>query len=172
MLTEGWLVAAALLVGEPEPARRVDWYDTPASSPRRVSIAGQFEAQLIGLAFGPRFELMYRPFRPDRGANLVFGLGVQGGPDFFYMPFNLGWRQHFVPHDRLTLVLGGGFEQQTFVAPGLPAVSRPAFYGETGLAVRVTGRGWIGTQVMASWAPFERPGPGLSVRLGFRWDFE
>src|SRR5690606_208219 len=49
---------------------RVQWYDTPMSDPSRFSVAGHLETQLIGLAVGARAELLYRPFRADRGANL------------------------------------------------------------------------------------------------------
>lgn len=156
-----------------EPARRgpARWYETPLADPRRVSLAGHFEAQLIGLAFGLHAECLYRPFRADRGANLRVGVSLAGGPEFFYLPLAIGWRQHFVPHHRVTLELGAGYEQQSFFVPSLPAITRAAFYGEGGLAIRVVEQGFVGTQVIMSWAPFERPGPGLGLRLGFRWNF-
>lgn len=147
------------------PAR---WYETSPSDPRRFSIAGHFESQLIGLAFGLRAEALYRPFRFDRGANLRMGLGLQGGPEFLYLPVDVGWRQHFVPHRIVTLELGAGFEQQTFFVPELRPISRPAIYVEGGLAFQVTPGGWLGAQVVPSWG-FSPPGPGLAVRLGFRW---
>lgn len=148
------------------PAR---WGRTSPADPRRFSVAGHFESQVIGLAFGLRAEALYRPFRPDRGANVRVGVGLQGGPEFFYLPVDLGWRQHFVPHRIVTLELGAGFEQQTFFVPGLRPISRPAFYGEGGIAFRVTPGGWLGAQVVPSFAPFTHPGPGLAVRVGFRW---
>lgn len=145
------------------------WYDVPLADPRRLSVAGHFETQVIGLAFGVRAEALYRPFRFDRGANLRLGLGVQGGPEHAYLPVDLGWRQHFVPHRILTLELGAGYEQQTFFVPGLAPISRPAFYAEGGFAFQIVPGGWLGAQLVPSWAPFNRPGPGLAVRLGFRW---
>jgi hypothetical protein len=154
---------------EPTPTRGpARWYQTSPRDPRRVSIAGHFESQVIGLAFGLRAELLYRPFRPDRGANVRVGLGLQGGPELFYLPVDVGWRQHFLPHRIVTLELGAGFEQQTFFVPELRPISRPAIYGEGGLAFQVTPGGWLGAQVVPSWA-FAPLGPGLAVRLGFRW---
>lgn len=147
------------------PAR---WYETSPSDPRRFSVAGHFESQVIGLAFGLRAEALYRPFRPDRGANLRVGLGLQGGPEFFYLPVDVGWRQHFVPHRILTLELGAGFEQQTFFIPELRPISRPALYLDGGFAFQVIPGGWLGAQLVPSWG-FSPAGPGLAVRLGFRW---
>lgn len=155
----------------PTQPRRVNWYATPLADPSRFSVAGQFETQLIGLAFGARAELLYRPFRADRGANLRVGLGLAGGPEFAYLPFAIGWRQHFLPHRIVTLELGAGYEQQSFLVPGIAPISRAAVYAEGGLGVRVLARGWLGAQTALSWAPGHRPGPGLSLRLGFRWDF-
>lgn len=150
------------------PRGPAHWYETSPSDPRRFSIAGHVESQLIGLAFGVRGEALYRPFRFDRGANLRMGLGLQGGPELFYLPIDIGWRQHFVPHRILTLELGAGFEQQTFFVSDLRPISRPAIYVEGGFAFRVTPGGWLGAQVVPSWA-FAPLGPGLAVRLGFRW---
>jgi len=153
----------------PAPARGpARWYQTSPRAPERFSLAGHLESQLVGLAFGLRAEALYRPFRPDRGANLRVGLGLQGGPEFFYLPVDVGWRQHFLPHRIVALELGAGFEQQTFFVPELRPISRPAVYAEGGLAVQVTRGGWLGAQVVPSWA-FDPPGPGLAVRLGFRW---
>lgn len=165
-------VAAAPAAAAPATTGRgpARWYQTSLADPRRFSIAGHFETQLIGLALGLRAEALYRPFRPDRGANLRVGLGLQGGPEFFYLPVDVGWRQHFVPHRILTLELGAGYEQQTFFVPQLPPISRPAIYTEGGLAFRVAPGGWLGAQVVPSWT-FGTPGPGLAVRVGFRWTF-
>ena len=163
------LVPNAAKAGEGE--RRLSWYDTPMGDPSRVSLHTHFEAQLIGPAFGPRVEALYRPFRAERGANLVAGVGLQGGPEFFYLPVSVGWRQHFRPHRIVTLELGAGYEFQAFFVPDIEPASRSAFYGEGGIGFRVVEQGWLGVQSAASWAPFERPGPGLAVRLGFRWDF-
>lgn len=148
------------------PAR---WYQISPGDRQRFSVAGHVESQLIGLAFGVRAEALYRPFRPDRGANVRVGVGLQGGPEYFYLPVDVGWRQHFVPHRIVTLELGAGFEQQTFFIPGLRPISRPAFYGEGGIAFRVMPGGWLGAQVVPSFAPLQHPGPGLAVRVGFRW---
>lgn len=153
-----------------EPVRGpASWFRVSPADPRRFSVAGHAEAQVIGLAFGVRAEALYRPFRFDRGANVRVGLGLQGGPEYAYLPVDLGWRQHFVPHRILTLELGAGYEQQTFFVPGLSPISRPAFYAEGGFAFQVTPGGWLGAQVVPSWAPLARPGPGLAVRAGFRW---
>ena len=165
--TEDVTPASAVVRGPTRgPAR---WYQTSPGDPRRFSIAGHFESQIIGLAFGLRAEALYRPFRADRGANLRIGLGLQGGPEFFYMPVDIGWRQHFVPHRVVTLELGAGYEQQMFFVPELAPISRPAVYGEGGIAFRVAPGGWLGVQVAPSWA-FEPPGPGVAVRLGLRWN--
>ncbi len=151
--------------------RRIRWYDVPAGDPSRVSIAAHIQVDLLGLAIGVRPEVLYRPFRATRGANLRFGFGLLPGPEYFFLPIALGWRQHFVPHHRVTLELGAGYEQQFFFVRDAPAVTRGFFYAELGLAVRVASRGWLGVQVAPGWAPFSHPGPGIATRLGFRWDF-
>ncbi len=155
----------------PEARRGVRWWDTPMGHPSRFSAGAHVESQLVGLSFGLRPELLYRPFRATRGFNLRVGVGLLGGPEFFYLPVDVGWRQHFVPHRILTLELGAGYEQQSFFVPQLGAITRAAFYAEGGVAFRVISRGWLGVQATGSYAPFARPGPGLGLRLGFRWNF-
>lgn len=157
--------------GPATPKRRVRWYDIPPGDPRRVSIAAQLQVDLLGLAIGIRPEVLYRPFRATRGANLRFGFGLLPGPEYFFLPIDLGWRQHFVPHHRVTIELGAGYEQQFFFVRDAPTVTRGYFYAELGLAVRVASRGWLGVQFVPGWAPFGHPGPGIATRLGFRWDF-
>lgn len=158
------------VASQPTPPRGpARWFQISPRDPRRFSLAGHLESQLIGLAFGLRAEALYRPFRFDRGANVRVGLGLQGGPEYFYLPIDVGWRQQFVPHRILALELGAGFEQQTFFVPDLRPISRPAFYAEGGFAFQVMPGGWLGAQAVPSWAPFQRPGPGLAVRVGFRW---
>lgn len=168
-------VTSAPAVGPAEPPktarRRVRWYDVPAGDPSRVSIAAYLQVDLLGLAVGVRPEVLYRPFRATRGANLRFGFGLLPGPEYFFLPIALGWRQHFVPHHRVTLELGAGYEQQFFFVRDAPAVTRGLMYAEFGLAVRVASRGWLGVQVSPGWAPFRHPGPGIATRIGFRWDF-
>ncbi len=179
MLTEAF-AAAVLASSSPDPASAVasppgevrgpaKWYRVHPVDARRFSVAGHFVTQVIGLGFGARVEAMYRPFRHDRGANILVSLGAQGGPEVATMPLDIGWRQHFVPHPILTLELGAGYEQQTFFVRDIAPISRPAFYLEGGFAFRVVEGGWLGAHLAPSYAPFQRPGPGLAVRLGFRW---
>lgn len=157
---------------EPAPRRRrVGWYDIPARDPRRVSIGANLQVDLLGLAIGIRPEVLYRPFRATRGFNLRFGFGLLPGPEYFFLPIDVGWRQHFVPHHRVTLELGAGYEQQFFFVRDAAAVTRGYVFAELGLAVRVVSRAWIGVQFVPGWAPFSHPGPGIATRLGFRWDF-
>jgi hypothetical protein len=191
MAIEALILALALAgpgeageAGEAPSRRRPDWYATPLRDPSRFSVAGHFETQVIGLAFGLQGEFLYRPFRPGRGANLRLGVGLEGGREFFYLPIAIGWRQHFLPHRLVTLELGAGYEQQTFFVPKLPPITRPAVYGEGGIGFLVLPRtsrrpngiqlagegGWLGVQAQLGWA-LDRPGPGLGLRLGFRWNF-
>lgn len=163
--------AAAPVEPQKIERRGVRWYDVPAGDPSRVSIAAHLQVDLLGLAVGVRPEVLYRPFRATRGANLRFGFGLLPGPEYFFLPIAVGWRQHFVPHHRVTLELGAGYEQQFFFVRDAPAVTRGFLYTELGLAVRVASRGWLGVQVAPGWAPFSHPGPGIATRLGFRWDF-
>jgi hypothetical protein len=116
-------------------------------------------------------DALYRPFRATRGANLRLGVGLFAGPESVALPIAVGWRQHFVPHHRLTLELGAGYELQNFFVTSFGSVSRHSFYGEGGLSVRVGRAGWIGVRTHLGWAPFERPGPTLAVGGGYRWDF-
>lgn len=154
----------------PPRRRRVHWYDVAPGDPRRFSLAANLQVDLLGLAVGIRPEFLYRPFRATRGFNLRFGFGLLGGPEYFFLPVDVGWRQHFVPHHRVTLELGAGYEQQSFFVRDAPPVTRGYFYAELGLAVRVASRGWLGVQFAPGWAPFSHPGPGVATRLGFRWD--
>jgi len=145
--------------------------DGGADDVRRLSLAGHLQADLIGLAVGPRLELLYRLGDPDGGENLRLSVGVLPGPELVHVPLAVGYRQCFDLGDVAQLGLGLGFELQSFFVPDHYAVVRPAFYAEFVLDFKVMDNGWIGVHTGADVAPFDYFGFGIMTRLGFRWDF-
>lgn len=159
-------IAAAMLCLGVSPAAEADPGD-----PKRFSIAGHIQADLIGLAIGPRVEFLYRLGEPDGGENLRLSFGVLAGLELVHMPLAIGYRQGIDLGEIVQLGLGVGFELQTFFVPDHYTVVRPAFYAELVLDFKVMPGGWIGAHTGLDFAPFRFFGFGIMTRLGFRWDF-
>jgi hypothetical protein len=144
--------------------------DGPLSA-GRFSLGVPAEVNIIGLAYGVRPEVLYRPFSTDGGTHLRLAVGVLPGPEFVYVPLNVGWRQIFRRAHRLQPHVGAGFEEEILIITEADNVHRRLIYLETGLEWRFMPQGLIGLQMAPSLSVFARPGLILPVRLTFRWDF-
>ena len=135
----------------------------------RLSVGGGAEVDLVGLAFGARPELLFRPFRPDGRSNLRLAAGVMQGPEITFVPVNLGYRLILSPGRPARAHIGGGLEWQNFWYGGDAPKSRLAMYLETGFEFEIFDGGWVGLQYAPDFA-LTGFGFGFATRATFRYD--
>lgn len=127
------------------------------------------EVDLVGLAFGVRPELLWRPFGGATHVRVATGLMV--GPELAFVPFSLSVRGRWFPKGRVHPIAGLGAELQTFYASEHPAVARASYYGELGVDVDVAEDWSVGLIVEPGFAPKPLIGFGAAVRLGVTRSF-
>lgn len=142
----------------------------PPSLADRFSLGAGAEVDLVGLAYGVRPEVLFRPFEDDGGPHLRLAVGLMAGPELTFLPVAVGYRHIFSEGRRVRAHLGLGYEQQTFWYGGDSPVSRPAFYAETGWEILVGRKAWLGLQFAPDLAPFSLFGFGFATRVTFRYD--
>ena len=119
---------------------------------------------LVGLAFGLRPELLWRPF--GGATHVRFATGLMIGPELAFVPFSLSVRGRWFPRGRVHPIAGIGGELQTFYAMDYPAVARASFFGELGVDVDVADRWSVGLVLEPGFAPQPLLGFGAAARLG------
>lgn len=122
------------------------------------------EVDLVGLAFGVRPELLWRPFGGATHVRVATGLMV--GPELAFVPFSFSVRGRWFPKGRVHPIAGLGVELQTFYASDHPVVARPSYYGELGLDVDIVEDWSVGLIVEPGFAPKPLIGFGAAVRVG------
>lgn len=132
----------------------------------RFSVGVPAEVDLVGLAFGVRPELLWRPVRPDGATHLRLATGVMAGPELAFVPLSLTVRGRWFPKGDVHPLLGTGAELQTFYSSGHPAVARVAWVGEVGVDVDVAERWSVGLVLEPGFAPRPLIGFGAAARLG------
>lgn len=122
------------------------------------------EVDLVGLAFGVRPELLWRPF--GGATHLRLATGVMAGPELVFVPLSLSVRGRWFPKGRVHPIAGLGAELQTFYASDHPVVARPSYFGELGVDVDVKEDWSVGLVLEPGFAPSPLLGFGAAVRLG------
>lgn len=144
--------------------------EAPAGGVRDHFSAGAgAEVDLVGLAYGVRPELLFRPVA-DAGGNLRLAVGLMAGPELTFLPVALGYRQIFRQGRKVQPHLGAGLEWQTFWYGGDSPASRPAIYIETGFELEVVRNAWVGIQYGPDFSPSNLFGFGFVGRITFRYD--
>lgn len=186
MRTDRRLAALALLVAltaaaRAEPTAATDPIaatDAPASTAGaadgplalgRFTFALPAEVTVVGLTYGVRPEVLYRPGPRGSRSRLRLALGVLDGPEQLFVPASLGYRAIFRPTRRVRPELGAGVEVQHRLVSDFPAVRQYGVYVESGVAVAVTHGLTIGVAVAIDVMLWGGPGAGLGPRLVVGW---
>lgn len=135
----------------------------------RFSVGVPAEVDLVGLAFGVRPELLWRPVKADGATHLRVATGVMAGPELVFVPLSATVRGRWFPKGDVHPMLGTGAELQTFYSSGHPPVARVAWVGELGLDVDVAERWSVGLVLEPGFAPRPLIGFGMAARLGVVW---
>lgn len=132
----------------------------------RFSVGLPAEVDLVGLAFGVRPELLWRPVKADGATHLRVATGVMVGPELVFVPLSLTVRGRWFPKGNVHPMLGTGAELQTFYSSGHPAVARMSWVGELGMDVDVAEQWSVGLVLETGFAPSPLFGFGAAARLG------
>lgn len=132
----------------------------------RFSVGVPAEVDLVGLAFGVRPELTWRPIGKDSALHLRVATGVMAGPELVFVPVSFTVRGRWFPKGRVHPILGAGAELQTFYTSDHPVVARAAYVFEAGVDVTVSGPWSVGLVLEPGFAPQPALGFGAAVRLG------
>ena len=132
----------------------------------RLSVGLPAEVNLVGLAFGVRPEVIWRPVGPESALNVRVATGVMVGPELTFIPVSATVRGRFFPRATVHPILGFGAELQTLYASDHPVVARTAYVVEVGLDVNVQGPWSVGLILEPNFAPPPLFGFGTAVRLG------
>lgn len=150
-------LAAVLLAAAPE--------DEGALASSRFTVGLPAEVDLIGLAYGVRPELLYRPWGETSRSRLRLALGALTGPEYFFQPISFGYRAVFRGDRTVQPLLGLGLELQQFIVHDAPILRRwPVAYVEFGSGFAITERIQVGALASAELKLGGEPGPGLSLR--------
>jgi hypothetical protein len=123
------------------------------------------EVSVVGLSYGPRFELLWRFGAPGTVSHLRTTIGVLPGPEFVFVPIGLGYRAVFRQDKTLQPLVGIGYEAHLFLTDGPDFAQWAALYLEGGAGVAVSERVSVGAAVSVDWTFAGERGPGLQGRV-------
>lgn len=139
--------------------------------PERFSLGVPAEVDLVGLAFGVRPELLWRPVKADGALHLRVATGLMVGPELAFVPVSLTVRGRWLTQYKVHPILGAGLELQTFYSTGHPVVARRAWVGELGVDVDVAEDWSVGLVVEPNFASPPLFGFGAAIRAGVVYRF-
>jgi len=137
----------------------------------RFELAVPAEVTLVGLTFGVRPELLFRPGEPGSVSQLRLAFGVLGGPDQLFLPLSLGYRAQFRRAHIVQPAVGVGLELQHRLGFDLPVVRQFGVYLELGVGFAVSPRVTLSAMFGADLMLFGGPGFGFGPRLAAGWRF-
>lgn len=137
----------------------------------RFELAVPLEVTLVGLTFGVRPELLFRPGEAGTVSRLRLAFGVLGGPDHLFLPLSLGYRAQFRQAHVVQPAVGLGIELQHRVVSDLPAVSQFGVYLEGGVGFAVSPRVSLSAMFGMDLMLFGGPGIGFRPRVAAGWRF-
>ena len=144
------------------------WAETPAS---HFEVNVPLEVTLVGLTFGVRPEVLYRPASEGTVSKLRLAFGVLGGPEQLFLPLSLGYRAHFRQADIVQPLVGAGIELQHRWVSDLPVVRQFGGYFEFGVAFAVTAHLRVQVLFGLDLMLLGGPGVGFGPRAGVGWCF-
>ena len=132
----------------------------------RFTVGLPAEVDLVGLAFGVRPELLWRPIQPDGAFHLRTATGVMVGPELTLVPVSLGVREVFFPRRRVRPGLGIGMQLQSFFPRQHAPVFRLDQYLELTLDVAISETWRAGLQLSPEFGMVPGFGLGMAARVG------
>lgn len=135
-----------------------------AFAAERLSVGVPAEVDLVGLAFGVRPELTWRPLGGVGAVRVA--TGVMAGPELVFVPVSGSLRARLGREWAVHPVLGAGAELQLFATSGHPLVARRAWLFELGVDVDVAERWSVGLVVEPNLGAGGNFGFGTAVRAG------
>ncbi|MBK7078282.1 MAG: hypothetical protein IPH44_39065 [Myxococcales bacterium] len=150
-------------------AARADPPDECATAPARFTIAVPAEVTVVGLTYGLRPEVAYRPGALGSASRLRLAVGVLDGPDQLFVPLSLGYRAMFRGRQRVQPAVGAGVELQHRLVSDYPAVRQYGVYVEVGVGIAATPRLAFGLMVAIDVMLYGGPGAGLGPRVFASW---
>lgn len=141
------------------------------AEPSRLELAVPVEVTLVGLTFGVRPELLFRPGDPGTVSRLRIAVGVLAGPEQLFVPLSLGYRAVFRQAHVVQPTLGAGVEVQLRAVDDFPLVKQLGLYGEFGCGFAVTERLRLALLLGFDVMFFGGPGIGFGPRLSVGWVF-
>lgn len=166
------LVAALMLGSSASAEEGVEARDQaaePESSERRWELMLSPEVTAVGLSFGLRPELVYRPFERGTASRLTASLGLLWGPEFLYVPVSVGYRAVYRSEKTVRPVLGVGLELQQRIVGDAPWAEQLGLYLEGGVLVGLNERASVGLLLRPDVMFVGLAGAGLSARLALGW---
>jgi len=137
----------------------------------RFELAVPLEVTLVGLTFGVRPELLFRPGEAGTVSRLRLAFGVLGGPDQLFLPLSLGYRAQFRQDSVVQPAVGLGIELQQRVVNDLPAVRQFGVYLEGGVGFAVSPHVSLSALFGMDLMLVGGPGIGFGPRIAAGWRF-
>jgi hypothetical protein len=150
------LVATTARADEPECA----------TAPARFTLVLPAEVTIVGLTYGIRPELLYRPGAPDAASRLRIAVGLLDGPDQLFVPLSVGYRAVYRGRQRVQPAVGVGLELQHRLVSDYPAVRQYGLYVEGGVGFAATPQLAFGAIDLMLYGG---PGVGLGSRVFASW---
>lgn len=150
-------------------AARADPPGECATAPARFTIAVAAEVTVVGLTYGLRPEVVYRPGAPGAASRLRLAVGVLDGPDQLFVPLSLGYRAVLRGRHVVQPAVGAGVELQHRLVSDYPAVRQYGVYVEGGVGIAATPRLAFGLMVAIDVMLYGGPGAGLGPRVFASW---
>lgn len=134
-----------------------------------LTVGVPLEYNVLGQNIGLRPELLVGG--PQGTHNLRVAAGVLPGPEYLYLPANLGYRLIVGRRAGWPVLpaVGGGVETQVFVLGDAPAVRRVAYTVELGASWQINPHWALGAQAAGELSLYRVPGFGVSVRALLSW---
>ncbi|HEY3450384.1 MAG TPA: hypothetical protein VGK67_28780 [Myxococcales bacterium] len=140
--------------------------DEPLSDPARLTLIGSPEVNLVGLSYGLRLELDYRPFEPGTVSRFRLAVAFDYGAEFFYLPVALGYRAVFRQSGTVRPLVGLGLELQSFFITDAPTIRKVTGFLEGGVLFAFDAHWEAGLVASLEYAPSFSPGLCARLQIG------
>lgn len=154
---------AAAPEAAPAPAAPVD---EPLTAASRLTLIGSPEVNIIGLSYGLRLELDWRPFEPGTVSRFRLALAFDYGAEFFYLPVAIGYRAVFRQSGTVRPLVGLGLELQSFFITDAPVIRKVSGFVEFGVLFALDSHWEVGLVASLEYAPLFSPGLCTRLQIG------